>query len=53
MLRALWQHRALIASLVRREFHARSARAVWGNAWLVIQPATMIFIYTVIFGCPR
>lgn len=50
MLRALWQHRALIASLVRREFHARSARAVWGNAWLVIQPATMIFIYTVIFG---
>lgn len=50
MLRALWQVRALIASLVRREFRVRSERAVWGNAWLVIQPAAMIFIYTVIFG---
>ena len=50
MLRALWQHRALMASLVLREFRVRSARAVWGNAWLIIQPAALIFIYTVIFG---
>ena len=47
---ALWGHRAFIASLVRREFRLRSARAVWGSAWLVIEPAAQILIYTLIFG---
>ncbi len=50
MLRAIFNHRALVKSLVQREFRSRSARAIWGNAWLVIQPAVMIFVYTVIFG---
>jgi len=50
MLRALLQHRAFIASLVRREFQLRSSRALWGNAWLVLEPATQIVIYTLIFG---
>jgi len=50
MLRALWEHRAFIASLVLREFQLRSARALWGSAWLVIQPASQILIYTLIFG---
>jgi len=50
MLRALWEHRAFIASLVRREFQLRSIRALWGSAWLVIQPASQILIYTLIFG---
>ncbi len=47
---ALWRHRPFVASLVRREFRLRSARAVWGSAWLVIEPAAQILIYTVIFG---
>jgi lipopolysaccharide transport system permease protein len=50
LVRDLWQHRGFIASLVRREFQLRSARAVWGSAWLVIQPALQIVIYTVIFA---
>lgn len=50
LLRDLWRHRGFIASLVRREFRLRSARAVWGSAWLVIQPAIQIVIYTVIFA---
>lgn len=50
MVKALWRHRALIVSLVRRDFHIRSARAVWGNLWMVIQAAAMIAIYTVIFS---
>jgi lipopolysaccharide transport system permease protein len=50
MLRDLWQHRGLLASLVRREFQVRSVRAAWGNAWLIIQPAIQILIYTVIFA---
>jgi lipopolysaccharide transport system permease protein len=35
---------------VRRDFQVRSIRAIWGSAWLVIQPALQIFIYTVIFS---
>jgi lipopolysaccharide transport system permease protein len=50
ILRDLWAHRALLGMLVRRDFQVRSTRAAWGNAWLVIQPAIQILIYTVIFA---
>ncbi len=50
MLKALWAHREFIGSLVRRDFQVRSVRAIWGSAWLVIQPAIQILIYTVIFA---
>lgn len=50
MLRALWEYRPLVASLLQRDFQVRSVRALWGSAWLVIQPAAQIFIYTVIFS---
>jgi lipopolysaccharide transport system permease protein len=50
MLRALWEYRALVASLVQRDFRLRSARALWGNAWLAIHAAAQILIYTVIFS---
>lgn len=50
MIRALLLHRSLLASLVRREFQLRSARALWGLAWLVIEPAIQIAIYTLVFG---
>ncbi len=50
MLRALWQYRVFVGSLVRREFQVRSVRAVWGTLWLVLQPAAQIFIYTVVFA---
>lgn len=50
MLRALWEYRALVASLVRRDFQVRSVRALWGNAWLAIHAGTQIVIYTVIFS---
>ena len=50
MLRDLWGHRAFVAAIVRREFALRSVRAVWGALWLLIQPAVLILIYTVVFG---
>jgi lipopolysaccharide transport system permease protein len=50
MLKALWIHRGFVGSLVRRDFQVRSIRAIWGSAWLVIQPAIQILIYTVIFA---
>ena len=50
VLRALWSYRQLVWSLVRRDLQQRSAGAVWGHAWLVLQPTIQILIYTVIFG---
>lgn len=50
MLRALWRYRGLIGGMVRRELQMRSLRAAWGRAWLVIQPALQILIYTLIFS---
>jgi lipopolysaccharide transport system permease protein len=46
----VWQYRGLVGSLIRREFRVRSLRAAWGNAWLVIQPAIQIAIYTLVFS---
>jgi lipopolysaccharide transport system permease protein len=50
VLRALWSYRRLVGSLVRRDLAKRASGAVWGHAWLVLQPAVQIAIYTVIFG---
>lgn len=50
MFTTLWEHRSFIGSLVSREVQVRSARAVWGNIWLVLEPATQILIYTLVFG---
>lgn len=50
MLRNLWAYRHLVTSLVRRDFELRSARSLWGHAWLVIQPAIQVAIYMVIFA---
>jgi len=46
----IWQYRGLVGSLIRRELRVRSLRAAWGSAWLVIQPAIQIAIYTLVFA---
>jgi lipopolysaccharide transport system permease protein len=50
LVRDLWSHRGFVASLVRRELELRSTRALWGRAWLWIQPALQIAIYTLVFA---
>jgi len=50
MLEGLWRYRSFISSMVRREFQARYLGSVLGTLWSVLNPAAMIFIYTVIFG---
>lgn len=50
MIRAVWNYRGLVAGLVRRDLRLRSLRAAWGGAWLVIQPALQIGIYTLVFS---
>lgn len=50
MLEGLWRYRSFISSMVRREFQARYLGSALGAAWSVLNPAAMIFIYTVVFG---
>jgi lipopolysaccharide transport system permease protein len=50
MLRSIWQFRGFVASLVLQDFRNRSARTLWGHAWLVIEPAIQITIYVLIFS---
>jgi lipopolysaccharide transport system permease protein len=50
MLRSLWAYRGFIGGLVLRDFRDRSARTLWGHAWVVIEPAIQILIYVVIFS---
>jgi lipopolysaccharide transport system permease protein len=50
MLRSVWEFRGFVTSLVLSEFRGRSARTLWGYAWLVIEPAVQIAIYVLIFS---
>jgi len=50
MLHSVWSFRSFIRGLVFQEFRDRSARTIWGHAWLVIEPAVQIGIYVVIFS---
>ncbi|WP_341961904.1 ABC transporter permease [Pseudomonas sp. RC10] len=49
-LRALWHYRSFILGSVKREFQAKYLNSLLGAAWSVIQPLSMIFVYTVIFS---
>lgn len=50
MLRGLWRYRSFILGMARREFQARYLGSVLGSLWAILNPLTMVFIYTVIFG---
>lgn len=48
-LLALWNYRGFILGSVKREFQSKYTNSILGVGWAVIQPLTMIFVYTVIF----
>jgi lipopolysaccharide transport system permease protein len=49
-IRALWAYRGFILGSVKREFQSKYMNSMLGVAWTVIQPLTMIIVYTVIFS---
>lgn len=49
-LRELWSYRELVWVMVTRDVKVRYKQTVMGVAWAVIQPLTMILIFTLIFG---
>jgi ABC-2 type transport system permease protein len=46
----LWSYRGLIGNLAQRELKARYKRSVLGWAWSLINPATTLLVYAVVFG---
>lgn len=50
MLRALWAYRGFILGNVKREFQSKYRNSLLGAAWNVINPLSMIVVYTVIFA---
>lgn len=47
---ALYRYRGFILGSVKREFQSRYRNSMLGSAWLIIQPLSMILVYTVIFA---
>jgi ABC-type polysaccharide/polyol phosphate export permease len=48
--RLLVVHRSTIAAFVRRDIHGRYVTSVLGLSWAVIQPLTLLALYTFVFS---
>ncbi len=46
----VWEYRTLITNLAQRDLRARYKKSVLGWLWSLINPATTLGIYTVVFG---
>ncbi len=46
----LWEYRELVYFLTWRDIKVRYKQTVFGVAWAVIQPLSMMLIFTVFFG---
>lgn len=49
-LREIWEHRELVANLTRRDLKARYKKSLLGWLWSLINPASSLLIYTIVFG---
>jgi lipopolysaccharide transport system permease protein len=50
MFRSLWDFRGFILGAVKREFLSRYQGSVLGAVWAILNPLTMIVIYSLIFS---
>lgn len=49
-LRELWQHRELTLSFARRDIKARYRQTAFGAAWAVLQPFSLMVVFTLVFS---
>ena len=49
-IRALWAYRGFILGNVKREFQTKYRNSLFGAVWNIINPLSMIVVYTVIFS---
>ena len=50
LYRSLWSYRDFILGSVKREFQSRYRNSLFGALWTVLNPLSMIVVYTVIFS---
>ncbi len=50
LLSALWAYRGFVLGSVGREFQSRYRNSLLGAAWMVLNPLSMVVVYTVIFS---
>lgn len=50
MLLAIWNYRGFITGSVKREFQSKYRNSLLGAVWTIINPLSMIVVYTVIFS---
>ncbi|WP_018231903.1 ABC transporter permease [Thioalkalivibrio thiocyanodenitrificans] len=50
IVRPVWNFRGFILGSVKREFQSKYRRSMLGGAWTIIQPLSMIVVYTLIFS---
>lgn len=46
----LWRYRGFIVGMIKRDFQARYRNSLLGAAWTILNPLTMIAIYTLVFS---
>ena len=49
-IQILWQYQEFITASVKREFQIKYQNSLLGGLWTVLNPLSMIFIYTAIFS---
>ena len=50
LLRSLWIYRSFILGAVKREFESKYVKSIFGFLWVVLEPLSMILVYTLIFS---
>jgi lipopolysaccharide transport system permease protein len=50
MLGSVWRYRGFIGGCIKREFQIKYRNSLLGAAWTVLNPLSMIVVYTVIFS---
>ena len=50
MARAVWGYRGFVLGSVQREFQMRYRNSLLGATWTILNPLSMIIVYTVIFS---
>src|SRR6185295_13899523 len=50
LVRPAWAFRGFIFATVQREFQSKYRNSLLGAAWTVIQPLSMVAIYTIVFS---
>ena len=46
----LWSHRSLVYNLAERDLRSRYRRSLLGWTWSLLNPASTLLIYTLVFG---